>query len=220
VGRKLCRGRNGGPFRSLLAGQELYCLESCCGHQIYDFIRFGAVFTSIGTLLTGAIVFDLPFHIRYRIYEYATVTGRVVRINYMRPAGVCPQTYTSRLEEGFQKEYLTPYSQSVSHFLDGPIPNPNIRLDRRCRCFMTDPYSSDDTICNCVPFPSQLLWFCPRLARVISCVFFSKNYFRICGSDLGGLSQPQFLPPTQRAAMTHISLNSSEYDRIPQPPWL
>jgi hypothetical protein len=80
----------------------------------------------------------LPYSLHRRIYEYAgLIEGLEIYLNYLAPdpAEICPQSYLgSDLGTISPQDDISSYSESVSRFLDGPLPWPKIHLNRRCRC--------------------------------------------------------------------------------------
>jgi hypothetical protein len=116
----------------------------------------------------GRSFFDLPYHIRRKIYSFLKLDGRLVYLNYAPPeyfdSTVWLETYRYELETApfaNSKETISEYTQSVSHFLHGPVQDTTIHLERRCNCIHM--LSGRASPCCCPPFPSRLLFVSPRL---------------------------------------------------------
>ena len=161
----------------------------------------------------------LPYNIRKRIYEYAGLfRGEHISLNYQRPewmddsfhpihcldALAPPDDYEE--EEDLE---VSEYSQHLTRFLDGPMPNPNIRL-QRAELYCCSEYNEDGP-CDCdydpPLLPSQLLDVCRAVSREVEHLFLSKNHFSVDSSCVGGLSGLSSLTPRAMASLSSLTIN-------------
>jgi len=168
----------------------------------------------LSTSNKSSILLPLPSDIRRRIYEYAGLSdGTYISLNYLHPdTDACPQTYDSldlekisadnSEDSGNYNNCISRYSQTVSRFLNGPMPYPDIQLERPCCVEHENP-----TYCNCTPpLPSQLLDTCRTISDEVNRIFYSKSHFIICRSDLGGLSGLFSLKPRALSWMSSLCI--------------
>lgn len=171
----------------------------------------------LATSNKSSILLRLPFDIRRRVYEYAGLSdGTFISLNYLHPdIDVCPQTYDSLDLEKISADgsedsdgsdehdnCISRYSQTVSRFLNGPMPYPDIQLERPCCVEHENP-----TYCNCTSsLPSQLLDVCRTISNEANQIFYSESHFTICRSDLGGLSGLFSLKPRALSWMSSLCI--------------
>src|SRR6187402_82475 len=145
----------------------------------------------------GTSIFKLPYAIRRSIYIYAGLRSKsVIYLNYQsndeQPEmyeGLDPRRWPAK------ETPVTLQSLSLSHFLDGPLPYPEIHLERWCGLC-----SPED--CECSILPYQLLYASKLIGDEVSSIFFSENYFSIYRNGLGGLSCLRTLPRRAISCMT------------------
>ncbi len=90
---------------------------------------------------------DLPYDIRRRVYSYAGLSiprSQPIWLNYLAPLqdnddDDCPLSHLGvELEDIPAEQDVSPYTQSLSRFLHGPLAHPSPHLDLRCRCKVFD----------------------------------------------------------------------------------
>lgn len=160
----------------------------------------------------------LPYDIRRRIYLYAGLLyNSRICLNYMDSSTEqSPLAY-----DGIDPEYwpteerIIAKSQSLSPFLDGPVPSPKIHLNRCCvvdTCLETEWDS-----CTCEALPSQLLYVSTIISEEVLSIFYSENHFIVYQRALGGLSCLQSLhfSALSRMKSLSIALNISDSQSRP-----
>jgi hypothetical protein len=168
---------------------------------------------------------NLKFAIRRDIYLLAGLTiDSTIYLNYMPSSEEhCSQEYDPREPENWPTEpNLRPRSQSLSHFLDGYLPSPHIRLNRHCVCADYGSNASGNAIgscaykpCTCAPLPWQLLYVSKAIAEEVSAIFYSSNHFSVFRDSLGGLSSLYSLPKLGLENLRSLSLCLNRFDPDP-----
>jgi hypothetical protein len=165
---------------------------------------------------------DLPQGVRHRIYlDAGLVSQSPIYLNYLAEEDSCIQEYDPHFPELWpakDEDCITAYSQSLSHFLDGPLPWPRIQLDRDCVCMDNGPAR-----CECDTFPWQLLYVSNTISNEISAIFYSENHFNVFRDRIGGLAVLGSLSYKAISQITSLSihLNAVEeeemmnFDRLP-----
>ena len=156
----------------------------------------------------NAITFlNLPYNLLLRIYLYTGLLSEsVIHLNYIAAEeNECTLAYVGVDPEEYPAEQdICARSQSLSHFLDGPLPWPKIYLNRRCPCMEIHGQYYD--WCKCDALPYRLLYVSRFVAEEVSSIFYSENYFSVCRSEIGGLSVLLSLPPKAIGWITSLSI--------------
>lgn len=119
----------------------------------------------------------------------------------------CIQEYDPHYSEHWPiEDEIAPRSESLSHFLNGYLPWPGIRLDRHCACLDVRHSANWYNGCRCEPLPYQLLYVSNIIADEVSSIFYSENHFSVFRDCLGGLSGLHSLPQGALAKMTSLSI--------------
>jgi hypothetical protein len=163
----------------------------------------------------------LPFKVRREIYLLSGLpTDITIYLNHIPSSnGHCIQEYDPHDRENWPIEPdITPRSFSLSHFLDGYLPLPQIHLNRHCGCIDHRSNARHDAsnwwcLCKCPPLPWQLLYVSKAIEVEVSSIFYSENHFSIFRDSLGGLSGLNSLPKAALREMRNLSICLNYFDR-------
>jgi len=125
--------------------------------------------------------------------------------NYLPPSldEACPSTYDFKDLETISSECdLSQHSQSVSRFLNGPMPYPKIELERQC---YVEGCSNNFSCCGTSALPSQLLDVCTAVSNEVEQIFYSEIRF---------LSVGCLHPETSRSVLAIITLYQVQHLRL------
>jgi len=170
----------------------------------------------------GKVTFlHLPFDVRRDIYLLAGLpSNSTIYLNYVCSSDEhCIQEYDPHFPEHWPiEDEISLRSVSLSHFLNGYLPWPSIRLDRHCACLEIRHSRNWYNGCRCEPAPYQLLYVSKGIADEVSSIFFSENHFSVFRDSLGALSGLNYLPQGALAKMTRLSIclnffNGDDYCR-------
>lgn len=156
---------------------------------------------------------DLQYDLRRRIYLHAGLpSNSTIYLNYLYSSNEsCIQEYDRNDPEHWPiEEKITARSQSLSYFLDGYLPWPEIRLNRHCACLELCSWQRKDCTCDALPY--QLLYVSKTVADEVSSIFYSENHFSVFQNSLGGLSGFRSLPKGALARMTSLSICLNFFD--------
>jgi len=173
-------------------------------------------------LNSTSFLLRLPYDIRKRIYEYAGLySGKSFNLNYDVPPWLADSVRTDLsfddlappddYAEDEEEEEVSEYSKRISRFLDGPVPNLSIKLQRRELYCCEDYEDEEDGACDCdfdpSSLPSQLLDVCRAISREVEHLFLSQNRFYVSSSDTGGFSGIFSLTPRGLGSLTSLTVN-------------
>ena len=168
------------------------------------------------------MLMSLPPELRRKIYIYAGLfSGFDIQLNYEPPdedeidEEFCTQ-YLSRsdLQDIPQQREIKPWSEQVSHFIEGPVRYPKLLLDRSIR----PPLPSDSERLGDFAFkqnqalPISLLYVTQEIAREVKKLFWAENHFSLASSDIGGLGIFNILPTIALSNFTALSIRLNHWD--------
>lgn len=162
----------------------------------------------------GFPLMRLPYSIRRRIYILAGLfSGFKIHLNYEPPEDeefeepFCTQFLScANLEDLPQQDEVTPWSEQLSHFIDGPLPHPKIMLDRDIWWPSTYPPVPPIDHHKYPALPFQLLYVSRQMSIDVKKIFWSENYFTVAQPDIGGLSFIHSLSPIALRSLTSLSV--------------
>jgi hypothetical protein len=162
----------------------------------------------------------LPFNVRREIYLFSGLpTDITIYLNHIPSSNDhCIQDYDPNDRENWPIEPdITPRSFSLSHFLDGYLPLPQIHLNRHCACIDHRPNARYDASnwwrpCKCHPLPWQLLYVSKAIEAEVSSIFYSENHFSIFRDSLGGLSGLNSLPKAALRETRNLSVYLNHFN--------
>jgi hypothetical protein len=167
----------------------------------------------------------IPVSVRREIYLLAGLsTNTIIYLNYNSSSEEhCIQEYGSFDPEHWPPEpNIRPRSHSLSHFLDGHLPSPQIRLNRHCVCADRGSNFTRNAngrwcsyVCTCAPLPWQLLYVSKVIADEVSSIFYSENHFSLFRDGLGGLSGLNSVPKYALAKVRSLSICLNYFDADP-----
>lgn len=167
---------------------------------------------------------QLPSNVRRDIYLLAGLpTESTIYLNYISSIeDYCIQEYNPLSPEQWPIEpNITQRSRTLSHFLDGYLPQPQVQLNRHCVC-MDHASNVNCNIngfwsynCKCAPLPWQLLYVSKSITDEVSSIFYSENHFSVFQDSLGGLSTLTSLPKSALADLRCLSICLNYFEPDP-----
>lgn len=157
----------------------------------------------------------LPSNVRRDIYLLAGLpTESTIYLNYILSSEEdCIQEFDPLYPEQWPTEpNITERSRTLSHFLDGCLPQPQVQLNRHCECIYHTFNADYDIrgfwtyICRCTPLPCQLLYVSKSISDEVSSIFYSENHFSVFQDSLGGFSTLISLPKSALADLRCLSI--------------
>ena len=166
----------------------------------------------------------LPSNVRRDIYLLAGLpTESTIYLNYIPSTeDYCIQEYNPLSPEQWPTEpNITQRSRTLSHFLDGYLPQPQVQLNRHCVCidhasnvnYNIGGFWSHN--CKCAPLPWQLLYVSKSITDEVSSIFYSENHFSVFQDSLGGLSTLTSLPKSALADLRCLSICLNYFEPDP-----
>ncbi|TAQ86712.1 hypothetical protein B7494_g4966 [Chlorociboria aeruginascens] len=148
----------------------------------------------------------LPQGIRRRIYLDAGLVSKYpIHLNYLAEREYsCVQDYDPdhpELGPIEDKDRIIAWSNSHSHFLDGPGSWPKIQHDQDCTYL-----KAGATLCECDALPYQLLYVSKAIVNEVAAIFYSENHFTVFRNSFGGLSALGSLSHKALSQMTSLSI--------------